>query len=112
MVIRGATCFVTNIRRCTAPVLWHGAQTQVTANGNPATVEDTIQYDLSTCYTQIQRPLNAWLTADAAHMRWGPKVSTFVLIVRTLSHQLRMPHFLELLIKVALSVTLDYPFQK
>jgi hypothetical protein len=39
-------------------------------------------------------------------------VSTFVLIVRTLSHQLRMPHFLELLVKVALSVTLDYPFQK
>jgi hypothetical protein len=42
----------------------------------------------------------------------APGVSTFVLIVRTLSHQLRMPHFLELLVKVALSVTLDYPFQK
>jgi hypothetical protein len=41
-----------------------------------------------------------------------PGASTFVLIVRTLSHQLRMPHFLELLVKVALSVTLDYPFQK
>jgi hypothetical protein len=39
----------------------------------------------------------------------GPGV---VLIVRTLSHQLRVPHFLELLVKVALSVTLDYPFQK
>ena len=45
---------------------------------------------------------------------WGvdPGASTFVLIVRTLSHQVCMPHFLELLVKVALSVTLDYPFQK
>ena len=42
----------------------------------------------------------------------APGVSTFVLKVRTLCHQLRMPHFLELLVKVALSIACDYPFQK
>ena len=72
---------------------------------------DTIQYDLSTGYTQVQTVQR--LAYDGRCSSGAPRVSaSVVLIVRTLSHQLRMPHFLELVVKVTLSVTLDYSFQK
>jgi hypothetical protein len=107
MVIRAATCFCRRKGKA-LPLVWRGTQTRVAAYGNSAlnnkAVEGTV-YPLAThkykdCQTPgLPRTLLIW---DGA-----PGVSTFVLIVRTLSHQPRMPHFLELLVKVALSVTFD-----